>query len=1111
MKRNLTHLSVVALVAVGVCIVAPLYLGVTSPWAFLVQCLLSPVAYGFAGVVAQLYYKEGGGGARYRSVTLAVAAAASLFGIVGCVHVATVRGKKYAAYAAINVWFLAVLATCILALWRRSVKAYAPLPASSASGYSGAGGALVNDSEALEDEEATRDISVHEDASLLDHSSRRVAEANGVRVARSTRSASHVLAVALVLPSMLLFASVLVPSYFYVDSADHTVGWGPNALVWVPAFAGNTDTYLALHYTAALAFLALCGGLIAASNDRLSRAASPPPWVMSVLGWSEREGAGRVSVLLLSAAVAVAVGFSHWRPYSSEGAWRRWSCSLGSEACASGWLIWYEGDNVFWAEGCARALGQAALVVLGALCLPLGKSAGLGNAAPGNLNTSSSNTSSSGCLRKSTDSMGGGVEPSTARRFHAWCGSLFLALVLLHVALFARSYRYYDTWPDDLWKLYPDYAPTNGTVFLATVVTILLAVSAVVLPADGADYAAPIDISREFSNGDGSNPHDSSDSSKDSSSHSSMGTRRGGRVRRLLAAMSLPPTSVAKVTHTCLGVSLLLAVCVHAKGGWPFALLGLALMACDAIVRTHRTARLVRLVSASLLPTVPSSKQDSLLQAQALDQPRSRTNSSASSSSRGAAVPTTSVSSADLSPRLLRVAYTVERYRGGLGRLPPWLSKRLPSSWKLSGSSKMASSSSVFGSTYGGGSSDGRSSSSSSGERLWEPWEPLRVAGPGQWVYLNCPEVNVVEWFPAFLSSAPGDAISMHHLPLSGHGSLSWPDRFAALAAGAQNGSSSSNGGSSGGGGGDSSASLFASGDAAGEARGYKEHGPHLSDSGRQVVYRGLTLNIDGPYGPARDFERSGARRVMLVGAGAGVGPAHAHFRHMYLQARQGAYGANGHNSGSSHFSGSTADGRDASVEKMGLDGAPESLFAGNGSSSGRNSSSGPRVHFMWISRDGAAFTEDPLFSDTLSAVQRDSLGGRFSFSLYATRAGANTGAAAAVAAAASSALKSSTSSPSRFPAVAGRPDLATIFSAMGQWQQEERHRSHQPHSSSSQGTNSSSNDLSRSSSPNVPPPALVYASGPPSLLRECAFHASRCGLRLLEDPYPHLWPDRRK
>lgn len=391
---------------------------------------------------------------------------------------------------------------------------------------------------------------------------------------------------------------------------------------------------------------------------------------------------------------------------------------------------------------------------------------------------------------------------------------------------------------------------------------------------------------------------------------------------------------------------------------------------------------------------------------------------------------------------------------------------------------------------------------------MWEPWEPLRVAGPGQWVFLNCPEVNVVEWFPAFLSSAPGDATSTHHLPLSGHGSLSWPDRFAALAAGAQNGSSSN-------GGGDSGASLLASGDAAGEAGGCKEHGPHFSGVGRHVGYRGLTLNIDGPYGPARDLERSGARRVMLVGAGAGVGPAHAHFRHLYLQARQGAYGANGHNGGSWHFSGSTADGRDASVEKMGLDGAPESLFAGNGS--GNNSCSGPRVHFMWISRDGAAFTEDPLFSDTLSAVRRDSLGGRFSFSLYATRAGANTGAAAASAAAtassaASSALKSSTSSSSRFPAVAGRPDLATIFSAMGHWQQEERHRSHQPHSpsSSSQG-NSSSNDLSRSSSPDGPPPALVYASGPPSLLRECAFHASRCGLRLLEDPYPHLWPDRRK
>ena len=1094
MKRNLTNLSGVALAAVGICIVAPLYFGVTSPWAFLVQCLLSPVAYGFAGIVAQLYYKECGGGARYRSVTLAVAAAATLFGIIGCVHIATVRGKKYAAYAAINVWFLAVLATCILALWRRSVKAYAPLPASSTSSYCGASGTLENDSEAVEDEDAMNDSSVHEDASLLDHSSRRIAGASSIRGANSTRNTNYVLGAALVVPTILLLASVLFPSYFYLDRADHTVGWGPNALVWVPALAGDTKLCLALHYTATLAFLALCGGLLSASSDRLRRAATPPQWVSSMLGWSEREGAGRVGVLLLAVAVTVAVAFSHWRPYSSDGAWRRWSCSLGPEACASGWLIWYEGDNVFWAEGFARALGQAALVVLGALCLPLGKSAGLGNAAPGNINNSggsNSSSSSNGCLRKAGDNMGGGVEPSTARRFHAWCGSVFLALVLLHVALFARSYRFYDTWPSDLWKPYPDYAPTNGTVFLATVVTLLLTMSAAVLPADGADYAAPSDLSRAFCTGDRSSHHENSDRSKESSSGKNSNSRslnRGGRVRRLLSSWGLSPTSVAKVTHTCLGVSLLLAVCVHAKGGWPFALLGLALMACDAIVRTHRTARLVRLVSASLLPTTPSSQRETLQQAQELDQSGRRHNlSSSSMTNSGAATsgaPATLVSSADLAPRLLRVAYTVERYRGGLGRLPPWLARRLPSAWKFSG--KGSSSSAIFESTNGGGGNSSSSSSSSrngSTGRLWEPWEPLRVAGPGQWVFLNCPEVSVVEWFPVFLSSAPGDAVSTHHLPLSGHGSLSWPDRFAALAAGAGE-HSGANGHR--------------------DSNGHKAHGPNLSDKSRVVLYRGLTLNVDGPYGPARDFERSGARRVMLVGAGAGVGPAHAHFRHMYLKARQAAYSANGHSNGLwNNINSSPADSRDAAVGKSGLDGAPEGLFVGNGNNNnGSGSSGGPRVHLMWISRDGAAFTEDPLFVDTLGDVQRDSLGGRFSFSLYATRAGATPNGPAP---------RSSTGNSPRFQIVAGRPDLATIFSAMGQWQQEERHRSHQPLGSSSQGSNGGS-DMSRDSDRNAEgtPPALVYASGPPSLLRECAFHSGRCGLRLLEDPYPHLWPEPR-
>jgi hypothetical protein len=860
---------------------------------------------------------------------------------------------------------------------------------------------------------------------------------------QAPRSAGRTLAGALVLPVGLALVSLVLPSYFYVDPADRTVGWGPTALVWVPSAAPSS--YLALHYPVALALVALGGGLAAAARPGVS-CASPPPWLLAVVRWGGQEGASRAGVLALAAAVAVVVGLSHWSPGSSEGAWRRWSCSLGPEACASGWLIWFEGDTVFWAEGSARALGHAALVVLGALCLPLGKSAGLGDAAPG----SSSSSSSSG------GGLGGGVDPGAARRFHAWCGSVFLALVLFHAALFARAYRYYDTWPGDLWRPYPEFAPTNGTVLCASVVALLLAASAALLPLDGRGHVGQ---TNESGRGDASGSSGRA-SSDDSSCSSSSRRRRAGFFRRVLAACGVSPSSAAQLAHRWLGTTLLLAVGVHAKGGWPFALLGLALQACDATVRTHRTARLVRVTSAALLPAQPTRQPPPTL-----------------GSSAGAPTPAV----ADLPPRLLRLSYTVERYRGGRGRLPPWLAKRLPAAWFSGGTGGGAGpTGSSDDSRNSNGNSNGSSTStSSSAGRLWEPWEALRVAGPGQWVYLNCPEVSAVEWFPAFLSSAPGDEASTHHLPLSG--GLSWPDRFAALAAAAESSSSSGSNKNS---------------DDSDDRKERCEEGPNDGLCGHGGGGGGVTLNVDGPYGPARDLGSSGARRIMLVGAGAGASPAHSHFRHLYRQARHALRGSSsgGYAGGRAANDGRVVNGSPAAgatgVEEAAVDGLVE-----GGSSV---SSASPRVHLLWVCRDGAAFASDPLFADTLRAVQGDSLGGRFSFSLYATRAGAT-------AAGAASSARSSGSAPP-FPAVAGRPDLAAILSAMGQWQQEERHRPRQPASSTRSSTSTTSSIGDRGG----PPPALVYASGPPSLLRECAFHAGRCGLRLVEDPYPHLWPSRQ-
>jgi hypothetical protein len=175
------------------------------------------------------------------------------------------------------------------------------------------------------------------------------------------------------------------------------------------------------------------------------------------------------------------------------------------------------------------------------------------------------------------------------------------------------------------------------------------------------------------------------------------------------------------------------------------------------------------------------------------------------------------------------------------------------------------------------------------------------------------------------------------------------------------------------------------------------------------------------------------------------------------------------------------------------------------------------------VARDGRAFG-DPLLSDTLRAVQRGGGGGggraaavahgggggrggggggggvsaavsapsRFSFSLYETRqhlpgAGGGGGPRGGAAGGGAEAADHG------FPSVGGRPDLAAIFAAMGQWQEEQRRR-----------PDGESGGVSGGGGSGGLKGALVYACGPPSLLRECSFHAARCGLRLVSEDYPH-------
>lgn len=195
-----------------------------------------------------------------------------------------------------------------------------------------------------------------------------------------------------------------------------------------------------------------------------------------------------------------------------------------------------------------------------------------------------------------------------------------------------------------------------------------------------------------------------------------------------------------------------------------------------------------------------------------------------------------------------------------------------------------------------------------------------------------------------------------------------------------------------------------------------------------------LTLSLDGPYGPSRTLGRTACKRLLIIAGGAGIGPCMAHYRHLYL----------------------------------------ESVDRGEGGGTGAE---GVRVHLLWISRDNSLHS-DPHLAATLRAVQENNCGGRFSFSLYTTRAGVEGGGG--------------------LTATAGRPDLAGIFLAMGQWDQQQR-RPAEP-------------DLALGPSHRAPArpgagadAALVYASGPPPLLDECRFHAKRYGLTLLSDSCPGM------
>jgi hypothetical protein len=220
---------------------------------------------------------------------------------------------------------------------------------------------------------------------------------------------------------------------------------------------------------------------------------------------------------------------------------------------------------------------------------------------------------------------------------------LFLALLVLHVAAFWRTFRYYGTWPQDVWRLYPEYAPDNGTVFPASVVSLLVALSAALMQAKAGNAASG-------GRGGGSS---SSSSSSGGGSSGGLGNRSGSGSGTGIGGSGYF-SGVLGAAHTCAGLSLLLVCVWHGKGAWWFSLVGLSLHAANTVVRTHRTARLVKVTSLKVVVAVDD-KDGEVIKGEQRKQ--------GSGGSGGGS--------------LLRLSYQVERYRGGRGRLPPWLTKLL--------------------------------------------------------------------------------------------------------------------------------------------------------------------------------------------------------------------------------------------------------------------------------------------------------------------------------------------------------------------------------------------------------------------------------------------------
>ena len=205
------------------------------------QALLCPLAFGGVVTGAQVYYKATSTG-RTRSLVLFGGVVVALGGSVAAgrlAYLSSIAGSDdlgSAMGALVSLCFCVTAVLCLGALWRRSVLASPPLPASAAGRGLGSGskGRGRGDDDEDEDDEALA-VGARESTSLLGgtpslHQQPPGDSPSGDGGSEGGSGAAAALG-ALALPLAAALLSTLLPDFWSPDAADAVEGWGPTALV----------------------------------------------------------------------------------------------------------------------------------------------------------------------------------------------------------------------------------------------------------------------------------------------------------------------------------------------------------------------------------------------------------------------------------------------------------------------------------------------------------------------------------------------------------------------------------------------------------------------------------------------------------------------------------------------------------------------------------------------------------------------------------------------------------------------------------------------------------------------------------------------------------------